>query len=295
MFNSEEGDSSVFKGGAILIAIGLVLVVFLVFECTTKILPGYAGVVYNMDGGLENTVLTQGYQVVSPLKKVIEYPVSTETVYYSKDAKEGEKGDHSINVNTKDGKQVNVDITYSYHMDPDKLASIFEKFRGQNSEIIEAGFMKNEMYRVVNEVTSQYPLMDMVGDKRPDVNNKILEKFKENLSEYGIVIETFNLSRIAPDDQTMEAIQNVVNAQNALAQSKVEQQQAAVEADKARIVAKGKADAAILEAQGTAEANSKVSSSLTQLLIDYKLACTWDGKYPGTYLQGSGANLLLQK
>jgi regulator of protease activity HflC (stomatin/prohibitin superfamily) len=286
-----DNSKEKFQGGAIICGILIAIVAVMTFFCTTKILPGYAGVVYNMDGGLESTALSQGYHVMLPWKKVIEYPVSTETVYYSKDAKEGEKGDHSINVNTKDGKQVNVDITYSYHMNPDNLSAIFEKFRGQSADLIEAGFMKNEMYQVVNEVTSQYSLMDMIGDKRPEVNAKIFDKFKADLAEYGIVIETFNLSRIAPDDQTLEAIQNVVNAQNSLTQSKVEQQQASVEAEKARIVAKGKADAALIEATGTAQANQKLQETLTELVIEQRKVDKWNGELP-KYNLGSGSNTL---
>lgn len=288
MFDDLRGS---FNLGAVAIGAAIILMVVLGFMCTTKIMPGYAGVVYSMNGGLENETLSQGYQLVAPWKRVVEYPISTETVYYSKNPKEGDKEDHSIMVNTKDGKQVNVDITYSYHMNPDKLSAIFEKFRGQDSSVIESNFMKNEMYQAVNEVTSQYSLMEMIGDKRPDVNAKIFNKFRDNLSEYGIDIETFNLSRIAPDDQTLQAIQNVVNAQNALAQAKIEQQQAEVEAEKARSIAKGKADATVIEAQGQADANAKVQQSLTPMLIQYQYATRWDGKYPNV-VAGSGSGML---
>lgn len=275
-----------FKLGSVFLGVGLVVLVVMLFMCTTKILPGYAGVVYSMNGGLENETLSQGYQMVAPWKRVVEYPISTETVYYSREPKDGGKGDHSIMVNTKDGKQVNVDITYSYHMNPDKLSAIFEKFRGQESSVIEAGFMKNEMYQAVNEVTSQYSLMQMVGDKRPEVNAKIFNKFRDNLEDIGVVIEAFNLSRISPDDQTLIAIQNVVNAQNALEQSKVEKQQAEVEAEKARVTAKGIADAAVIKAEGEAEANAKVQLTLTPLFIEYQKVMHWDGKYPTTYVGG---------
>ena len=215
------------------IGIGFVFIVLLIFgySCTYKVDPGYAGVIYSMDGGIETETLGQGFHVVAPWKKVIEYPVSTETVYYTKNNDDGdEKKDNSINVNTKDGKQVNVSVTYAYHMDEVQLPSVFEKFRGQKSEVIEAGYMKNEMYQAINEITSQYSLMELVGDKRPQINEAILDKFRNSLEPYGIVIETFNLSDVVPDEQTKEAIQAVVNAQNALEKAKVEKEQAEVDA-----------------------------------------------------------------
>lgn len=277
------------------IGIGFIFIVLLIFgySCTYKVDPGYAGVIYSMDGGIETETLGQGFHVVAPWKKVIEYPVSTETVYYTKNNDDGdEKKDNSINVNTKDGKQVNVSVTYAYHMDEVQLPSVFEKFRGQKSEVIEAGYMKNEMYQAINEITSQYSLMELVGDKRPQINEAILDKFRNSLEPYGIVIETFNLSDVVPDEQTKEAIQAVVNAQNALEKAKVEKEQAEVDAEKARVAAKGKADAELIEAEGTAAANAKLQESLTPLIVEQRKLDKWDGKLPG--IVAGNSNLLIQ-
>ena len=277
------------------IGIGFVFIGLLIFgySCTYKVDPGYAGVIYSMDGGIETETLGQGFHVVAPWKKVIEYPVSTETVYYTKSSDDGdEKKDNSINVNTKDGKQVNVSVTYAYHMDEVQLPSVFEKFRGQKSEVIEAGYMKNEMYQAINEITSQYSLMELVGDKRPQINEAILNKFRNSLEPYGIVIETFNLSDVVPDEQTKEAIQAVVNAQNALEKAKVEKEQAEVDAEKARVAAKGKADAELIEAEGTAAANAKLQESLTPLIVEQRKLDKWDGKLPG--IVAGDSNLLIQ-
>ena len=274
------------------IAVAMMLAIGLGATASYKVDPGYAGVVYNMDGGLEEETLGQGFHVVLPWKKVIEYPVSTETVYYTKSNDDGEQVDNSINVNTRDGKQVNVSVTYAYHMDEAMLPSVFEKFRGQKASAIESGYMKNEMYQAINEVTSQYSLMELVGNKRPQINEEILKKFRDSLEQYGIIIETFNLSDVVPDEQTKAAIQAVVDAQNALEKAKVEKEQAEVEAEKARVAAKGKADAEIIEAEGTANANAKLQQSLTPLIVEQRKLEKWDGHTP-KIVMGSGGGLLL--
>ena len=277
------------KVGNIGIGLGLFGAATLGFMCTYKIAPGYAGVVYNMDGGVEDNVLPQGYHVVAPWKKVTAYPISTETVYYTKsaDGKEsGETADNSINVNTKDGKQVNVSVTYSFHMDADNLPAVFTKFRGQSTAKIEAGYVKNEMYQAINEVTSQYSLMELVGDKRPEINAKIYNKFRTSLEPFGIIIETFNLSDVVPDEQTKDAIQKVVNAQNVLEQAKIEKQTAEVEAEKARIQARGRADAALIEAEGQAQANLKLQQSLSEGILRQRAIEKWDGTFPQVMSDG---------
>lgn len=266
----------------ILVVMGVALAGMLM--CVTRIGPGYAGVIYNVDGGIEDETLSQGFHVVAPWKHVSEYPISTETVYYTKNSVDGDdkdkKTDKSVNVNTKDGKQVNVSVTYAYHMDVEKLPTVYAKFRGQDIKAIESGYMKNALYEALNNVTSQYSLMELVGDKRPEINNKIFEAFRDELADYGIVIETFNLSDVVPDEATANAIQAVVNAQNALEQAKIEKQQAEVEAEKARVAAKGKADAALIEAEGQAKANEKLQQSLTSGVLQQRAIEKWNGELP---------------
>jgi regulator of protease activity HflC (stomatin/prohibitin superfamily) len=265
--------------------------------CITRIGPGYAGVIYNMDGGIEDETLSQGFHIVAPWKHVSEYPISTETVYYTKnsvdgDDKEDKKTDKSVNVNTKDGKQVNVSVTYAYHMDVEKLPTVYAKFRGQDIKAIESGYMKNAMYESLNNITSQYSLMELVGDKRPEINQKIFESFRDELSEYGIVIETFNLSDVVPDEATATAIQNVVNAQNELQRVKIEKEQAEVEAEKARVTAKGKADAAVIEAEGQARANEKLQQSLTPGVLQQRAIEKWNGELPKLNGNSNGGFIL---
>ena len=105
----------------VLWVVGVALFLFVCF-CTTKIDAGYGGVVYSMNGGVEDDALSQGWHVVSPFKTITEYPISTETVYLSRDKKEGSSDDDSFFISTKDGKNVNVDVSYSYRMDFERLS-----------------------------------------------------------------------------------------------------------------------------------------------------------------------------
>jgi prohibitin 1 len=254
--------------------------------CSTTIDPGYAGVVYNANGGLEKNTLGQGWHMVAPWKSVTEYPVSTETVYLTKVSEDSEK-DNSFNISTKEGKPVNVDAMYSYHMEQDKLPHIFTKFRRADSDTIEAGYIKQQLKTVIQEVTSNYSVLDVYGEKRGEIQAKIQEKFAERLKPDGIIVENFSFGEIRPDAQSMAAIQAKVDAQQKLQQYETEKKQAEVLAEKARIEAQGKADAALIEAQGRAKANQALQQSITPELIEYTKAQKWDGKLP-TYLGGSG-------
>jgi regulator of protease activity HflC (stomatin/prohibitin superfamily) len=177
-------------------------------------------------------------------------------------------------------------------MSQDKLPHIFTKFRGMKADDIELGFMKNELYRVVNDITSQYAMMDLVGDKRPEINQKIFMTYKETLASDGIEIETCNLSRIEPDEATLQAIQAVVNAQNSLRQAEVQKQQAEIDAQKQRIAAQGTADSALIAAEGQAKANAKLQQSLTPEIVQFEWIKKWDGVLPQTQL-GTGSGVMV--
>lgn len=281
--------------GSFGIVVGVVIAIIFAFNCVYKIAPGMAGVQYSIDGGIVSETLGQGYHVVWPWRRVVEYPVSTEVVYYNV-AKDGaqssnEEKDNGIDISTKDGKTVHVSVTYAFHMDEEKLPEVFTKFRGQSIEKIEAGYMKSELLRCINEVTAKYNLMDVVGEQRQAINNEVFQRLKESLGEFGVVVETLNISDAKPDTATAEAIQKVIDAQNKLQQATIEKQTAEQEAEKRVIEAKGKADAARIEAEGIAAANDLVRQSLSSDLVRQHAIDKWDGKLP--HVSGTD-NILLE-
>src|SRR5690606_8508978 len=126
------------------------LVVIILFSLSTSIVePGYKGVVFSLNGGLQKQVLDQGLNVHAPypIHKITQYPISTETVYLTKG--KDEKKDESFDVNTSDGKSVNVDVVYSYHMDESKLSHIFTKFRRRTHSEIEDSYIKTQIKTVM--------------------------------------------------------------------------------------------------------------------------------------------------
>jgi len=264
--------------GAIAVVVALIVIAIGMFMCTTRINPGYAGVVYSMNGGLQDTTLSQGYKFLPPWKSVQEYPVSTETVYLSKDPKEGPKEDHSVDVSTVEGKLVNVDLYYTYHMNPSKLPLVFNRFKGANIGIIEDGYLKQQVKNSTQAVTSTYSVMDVYGNKRDEIQKKVQVGLKMELEPFGIEIETFAFGGIRPDDDTKKAIQAKVDAQQKLQQMEIELQQSTIAANKLKVEAQGIADATIIRATAETESNRLIQSSLTPELLQKMWINQWDGK-----------------
>lgn len=261
--------NNVIKLAAVLIAAGTIA---LGAMSIVKIDPGFAGVQYSLDGGITDDLLTQGLNFKFPFNKVSKYSVATEQAYLSRDVKEGSKDDESFNVPTADGKSINVDLEFSYRFDPDKLPDTFTRFRGQSGKTIEETFVRGKMKAWVSEVTSQYAVIDIYGERRSELNAEALAHVQAKFDDYGIVIESLNFSRIEVDPATNEAIQARVNKQQELETAKLEAEKAKIEAEKKLTQAQADADAVLIAAQAEAKANRELASSITNELIDMKEA-----------------------
>lgn len=254
-----KNNRGLFIGGATVVGLAVVGTLIYLLLCLTTIAPGYVGVVYDRSGGLEKETLPPGWHLVSPTKKVTEYPISTETVHY--------EGDKAFSIATKDGKVVKAELMYSYHMDEKRIPDVFAKFRGRTDSEIESTYMKDRLSAMIQEITSNYGVLEVYGDKRGEINNKVFESFRKDLDAVGIEIETFNFSKIEPDAESLKAIQSLVDSQLKLEQLRIEKDQAQVTAEKQLVVANGNANAKIAEAQGEAKANAALQQSITPELL----------------------------
>lgn len=242
--------------------------------------PGYVGVVYTPSSGVTSQTLSQGWHFISPLKKVTQFSIATEQAYMSKDDKEGSGDNESFGVPTKDGKMVDVDLEFSYKFDHDKVDELFVRFRGQSGKTIEQSYIRGKMKAWVSEVTSQFTVLDVYGEKRAELNKQAFEHVKEKFEEDGIIIESLNFSRIGLDAATETAIQERVNAQQQLEKEKIEVEKAQLEAERKKVEAEGEAEKKKIEAAAQAEANKMLEENLTTEMIQKMWIEKWDGKLP---------------
>lgn len=298
-------------GGAFLgalIIVGLILTAM----CAERVPTGHVGVVYNMNGGVDGEILTQGWHIVSPTKKVTTYSIGIEQSYLTAADKGDSKKDESFSTPTSDGKSLTVDLEFSYKFDEERVADTFTRFKGQSGENVKNTFIKPKMIAWTQEVTAKYPVTDVFGDKRQELNEALDIYLKEKFEPYGIIIDTVNFTNISTDEETQAAIQKKVTAQQELELAQIEAQTAKVQAEKdkqvalieaeknketaliqaeqAKIKAEGEAEAKKIAAEAEAEANRKIAESLTPELIEMIKYEAWDGKLPT--VQGSNTPII---
>ena len=235
---------------------------------TEKIPAGYVGVQYSINGGVSDELLTQGWHLVSPTKKVSLYSIATEQLYMSKDEREGSKDDDSFNVVCKDG-QLNVDFEMAYSFDADRVTELYTKYRGLSGEEVVDTKIRGKIKTLVNEVTSQYSVLEAHMEKKSELNNDITEHLKKSLKSYGIIVESATLSRTKANEQVEQAIVERTKAAQELETEKQKQEKAILEQETKRIQAETKA----IE-------NQKINESLTPEMLQKMWIEKWDGKLP---------------
>ena len=290
------------KVGAFFLALILIVGLIAAVVCLEKIPAGYVGVVYNMNGGVDGEVLSQGWHMVAPTKKVTTYSIGLEQSYLTSDKRGDSPGDESFNIPTSDGKTVRVNLEFSYRFDESRVAQTFVMFKGKSGEVIKDTFIKPKVIAWTQEVSANHPVTDIFGDKRTVINAELDVYLREKFAQYGIIIDTVNFTDISVDDETAAAIQKKVTAQQELELANIEAETAKIQAEREREVARIQAEkdkevaqiraeqeiikaeaaaqAVLIAATAEAEANEKVAKSITPELLEKLKYESWDGKLP---------------
>ncbi len=218
-------------------------------------------------------------------ESVYEFPVYEQNVRWCKDG--GEFGNESLDIATKGGQKVNVDVGLTYDIDDEAVPAMFGLLRKDVKEITHH-WLKNKVNDALSHEAREMETMHFLSSGATEVLDSAKEKLNVVLKEYGFKIKMLTFaSAPRPDptiqtsiDATLTAKQLAVQAENKVAQSKAEADQ---EIEKAR----GRAQSVIVEAEAKfkaaeleAKANEVLSKSLTPELIRYSTMQKWNGSLP---------------
>ena len=299
--------------GSVVFGIIIVLCIILGFACTERIPAGYVGVIYSMNGGVAEATLGQGWHMISPTKKVTLYSIGIEQSYLTASEDGDSKGDDSFSAPSKDGKGLQMELTFTYRFEPEHVAQTFTRFKGRSGKELLDSFIKPNIISWTKEVTAKYPVTEILGEKRAELNTVLSEYLAQKFEPYGIIIETASLINIEVDDETRASITKKVTAQQALELAQIEKQTAEIQAqkdkevalieaekekemavieaekikinaeadaNKIKIKAEADAEAVKIAAEAESKANKEIGESLTPELIEKIKIEQWDGSVP---------------
>lgn len=278
---------------ALLVFLGVCIVGLASVSCT-QIDPGHVGVSVDKcrGGGVNQHPIPTGYYWKSIFcEDVIEYPTNLQTIVLTKSPAEGSKSDDSITVTSSEGLPISVDVSLSFTLDPNKVPTIYTKYRAAIKDITHT-FIRQTVREGLQATFAKYTAEQLYSDKKEPARAEIQAFLTEKLGVEGFVVSQYTMNELRVPTQVTEAI----NAKVAMTQE-AQKAEAAVrrtkaEAEQRKAQAEGEASALRLKADAEAYYNQTVAKSLTPEYITYKSLEKWDGQLP--QVNGGGSVPFIQ-
>lgn len=268
--NRKEQNTLMKKGkiGAVVLAVALFATVIGCAFCMERIPAGYVGVVYSMNGGVQNELLTQGFHLIAPTKSVKEFTVGNEQLVLSKDSRDGSEADESFLVSTADNANISISVQMSYRFKQDEVVDTYKKFRGMSGADIISSRVRTILKAKISEVTTNYTMMDIYSGDRGKINKEITQFLSEKLGdEFGIEVIDASIIDVHPDAQLQQTINDRVTAMQRKQQAQAEQETIVVQNQTKILQAEAAAKSKEIAAAAEAKANTIISNSISDQLL----------------------------
>jgi len=219
---------------ALLIAIGFALIS--VAQCFTQIPAGNIGVV-DFFGTVSTTTLKAGINPVNPLARVIKMSVKTQEMK------------EVMDVPSKEGLTVQLEVSILYHLNPDKAADVY-KTVGENYESV---ILEPQFRSVTRGVTASYEAKALYTSEREALSLQILKEIETATEVRGVTVESAPLRRVGLPPGLTQSIEAKLQAEQESQRMQFVLTKEKQEADRKRIEAQGISDFQKIVVQGISD------------------------------------------
>ncbi|MGL6106260.1 prohibitin family protein [Romboutsia sp.] len=267
--------------------ISLTVIAVLALTCTTTIKQGHVGAVYDrFKKGIQDYTLSEGLNFKAPWQSVNEFPISIETVYMSKDKREGSEADESITISCSDGS-LNADLTFSYRFKIEDIPKVQRQYRGKDGQEIINTVLRGQLRSWISEVTKNYSTMEVHLTKKEVVNEKLTEHLNGKSKKYGVMFENVSLAETRASKEVQAAIEKRQQISQEVEQQRLQLEKAEIGKQAAQLEAERK----VIQAEGDKKANEIKAQGLDERILKEMYINKWDGKLP--QVMDSNSSLML--
>jgi prohibitin 1 len=230
--------------------------------------------------GYREQALQPGLRWVIPfVENVVTYSISKQTYTMSIAAREGDiQGDDSIAARTSDGQEIFVDASVIFSIDPDKVVQVHIAWQNRYTDDLVRAVARG----IIRDAVSQFRVDEVVSTKRFALTQQIRQAMAQRLQENGLLLEDFVLRNITFSTEYAASVEQKQIAEQLAKQAAFVVEQRKQEAEQARQVAQGRADAAVIEAKGQAqsrliqaEAEAKALQMIAEVLQQNQALLTY--------------------
>lgn len=251
----------------------------------TKVPANHVGIVYSPFGGTKTETLSEGFKTKSPLDKI--YKISTETQT---------KTIENLTTQTKDAQFVTTVLDIQYKVSPANAYLVFKQYRTLDK--MSETLITQTSQRVLELITTNYNVVDILGERRADVYGELKEKLTTELALYGVEFVSITINDMDAGEKLEAAITEEAVAKKAVETAEQNLLKAEMDAKQKSVQAKAKQEAAIIEAEtklieaeAEKKANELLNQSLSADILQKQWIDKWNGEMPKYY--GGDANLMV--
>jgi regulator of protease activity HflC (stomatin/prohibitin superfamily) len=204
------------------------------------------------EGGVRDDALQPGLNWVVPFfDRVVRYPISRQTYTMSIAHQEGDRtGDDSVEARTSDGQVVFIDASVIFIINPDEVVQVHIDWQNTYTEDL----IRTLSRGVIRDAASAYGIEEVYSTQRLALTDQIRDELSLKFAEEGFTLIDFVLRNIAFSEEYAASVEQKQIAEQQAQQAFFVVEQRRQEAEQARQVAQGRADAVVIVAEGRAEA-----------------------------------------
>jgi prohibitin 2 len=239
---------------------------------------GFVGVVFNVFGGVQPTPLGEGFRIVLPgIQTVVLYDARLKEVTLASNAAGGQTtsaSDSAITARSKEGLDIGVDVTIQYRIESAEAAKLHKNLGPNYLETLIVPQIRSK----VRDAVGLFSAAELISTQRTQLEAAITKDLREDLKLQNIALDSVLLRRIDIPQSVAKVIEEKQTAEQQVQVENNRRQQAEIAAQRLVAQAKGERDAAILKAQGEAQAIRlrgealRQSPQVVQLTVAEKLA-----------------------
>lgn len=241
----------------IISGVAALLLIVAAASAMTVVPAGHSGVVVTM-GSVSERVLDEGLHFKTPFVQQV--------VIMNNKIQKTEVSSNSV---SKDLQTISSSVAINYHITKDAAASIYQTIGEQYADTV----LQPAIQEAVKAVTAQYTAEELIT-KRSAVGDEIGQTLSNKVSEYGILIDKFNIVNFDFSEEFNAAIEQKQVAEQNKLRAETEKEQQIIEAEAAAkqktIAAEAEAEATLKKAEAEAEANEKINASLNDRVLRYQ-------------------------
>ena len=243
------------------------IVLFIGTMCITSIPANTVGIKYSAISGTSQETLSEGLAFKSPFDRV--YTIST-TVQ--------EHNVENVSVQTKDAQYVTMSMNIKYSVNSSNAFKVFQNYKTLDN--LQNSLIANAAQRAVEEVTTLYNVIEVLGEQRNKIYTEIENSLKSRLAVEGVDLKFITILDTDAGETIENAIQAEAVAKKAAETALQKQEQAKIDAETKLMQAEIEAQTKLVQAQGEAEANAIKTKQLTDEILMEMWINKWNGVLP---------------